>query len=125
MGYGLARSGRAHSGIGCHARDRGPVGRRTDLCHFRADRLFSDFGRGEHGAPLEAGANRMSAADAARQVRERTPSLLVNGRIATMEPAAPSPEALLTDGERIAFIGRRSDAEAMAATLPRTDLVDL
>jgi predicted amidohydrolase YtcJ len=67
----------------------------------------------------------MIASDAERGARERKPTLLVNGRIATLDALTPSPEALLTDGERVAFIGRRSDADAMAATLSPADVVDL
>jgi predicted amidohydrolase YtcJ len=59
------------------------------------------------------------------QETKAVPCLLMNGRISTMDAAVPSPEALLTDGERIAFTGTRRDAEAMAATFPRISLVDL
>lgn len=67
----------------------------------------------------------MTGAGADRCLGERASYLLVNGRIATMDAAVPSPEALLTDGERVVFIGRRSDAEAMAATLAAVTMIDL
>lgn len=54
-----------------------------------------------------------------------TAYLLVNGRIATMDAAVPSPQALLIDGERVACIGSRRDVEANAAKLPRVDVIDL
>jgi predicted amidohydrolase YtcJ len=53
------------------------------------------------------------------------PDLLVNGRISTMDPTTPSPEALLTDGERVLFIGRRAEAETIAAKLTCVRQVDL
>jgi predicted amidohydrolase YtcJ len=53
------------------------------------------------------------------------PDLLFNGRIATMDSAVPSPEALLTDGAHVAFVGTRAEAEALARKLPGTRRVDL
>ncbi len=53
------------------------------------------------------------------------PDLLVNGLIATMDPKAPAPEALLTAGDRVAFVGRRADAQSLAATLDDVQVVDL
>ena len=67
----------------------------------------------------------MNARGAPAEREERTGTLLLNGRIATFDSAVPSPEALLTDGERVAFIGRRADAEALAAKRPQVHRIDL
>jgi predicted amidohydrolase YtcJ len=41
-------------------------------------------------------------------------SLLIVGRVFTADPEAPWAEAILTDGERISFVGTQQEARALA-----------
>ena len=43
-----------------------------------------------------------------------TPALLVLGRVFTADPSAPWADAVLTDGERIAFVGPADEARRLA-----------
>jgi predicted amidohydrolase YtcJ len=49
-------------------------------------------------------------------------ALLVNGRIATLNPAQPRAEAVLVRNGRIAFVGSNADARRQAGGLTPTDL---
>jgi predicted amidohydrolase YtcJ len=60
-----------------------------------------------------------------RCIAPTTACMMVNGRIASMDATVPSPEALVTDGECIAFIGDRRDAEKKAEKLPGVEVIDL
>jgi hypothetical protein len=51
--------------------------------------------------------------------------LLINGKIASLDSAVPRPEALLTDRERVTFIGNRRDAEAIALKSADVEVIDL
>src|SRR5260370_1059354 len=59
MGDRFSRPGRADPGGGCHARDRGAVGRGHNLRDLRAARVLSDVRGREQGSALEAAADRM------------------------------------------------------------------
>lgn len=49
-------------------------------------------------------------------------SILVNGIVRTLEPGAPTAEAVAIDGDRIAFVGSSEDARE---ALPGADLIDV